>query len=229
MRAMKTLGQVVRDRRKALHLTLEDVANQIPGYDAANLSRFERGLNSIQIEKLDQLAAALHIRPADLYSQRDVENGVVLDPSFHRTQYNVVPTVLNGRRLPVISNVQAGMWTGIADNFHPGDAEDWVTPEEPMSRRAFALRVSGDSMLNPAGLPTFPEGIIIMVEPDLEAKAGDFVVVRCNGDEEATFKKLTRESGAFLLTPLNPRYPVVPLPPDAVICGVVREAQFRLR
>jgi len=217
--AMKTLGDVVRERRKALGLTLEKVANEIPDYDAGNLSRFERNVSSLQLEKLDALAAALRTTPAELFALRAEEA---------QPHYNVVPHELTGRRIPVISWVQAGAWTGLVDNFAPGQADEWITPEEPMGSRAYALRVRGDSMSNPSGLPTFPEGIVILVEPEVEAKPGDFVVVRF-GDDEATFKKLTRESGRFYLTPLNPRYPVVELPLDAIFCGVVRGAQFKVR
>lgn len=220
---MKSLGEVVRARRKALGLTLEAVANQIPGYDAGNLSRFERGMGSIHLDKLDAIAAVLQLSVGEMYAMREHS------ASEQNGHYNVTPSALTGKRLPVVSWVQAGVWSGIADNFHPGDADDWVTPEDPMGIHAYALRVRGDSMANPAGLPTFPEGMIIMIEPDVEPKTGDFVIVRCNGDEEATFKKLTRESGTYYLTPLNPRYPVVPLPKDAVFCGVVREAQFKVR
>ena len=217
---MKALGEVIRAMRKQRHMTLEQLANAIPDYDASNLSRFERGVNSITIDKLELLAEALGTSIETIYSMRSA--------SDVEAKYNVTPGVLNGKRIPVISWVQAGMWTALADNFQPGQADDWVTPEETMSREAYALRVRGDSMLSPAGLPTFPDGIIIMVEPSVEAKTGDFVVVRWN-DEDATFKQLTRESGRYYLTPLNPRYPVVELPSDAVFCGVVKEAQFRLR
>lgn len=217
---MKALGEVIRAMRKQRHMTLEQLANAIPDYDASNLSRFERGVNSITIDKLELLAQALGTSIETIYSMRSA--------SDVEAKYNVTPDVLNGKRIPVISWVQAGMWTALADNFQPGQADDWVTPEETMSREAYALRVRGDSMLSPAGLPTFPDGIIIMVEPSVEAKTGDFVVVRWN-DEDATFKQLTRESGRYYLTPLNPRYPVVELPSDAVFCGVVKEAQFRLR
>ncbi|WP_428421929.1 LexA family protein [Methylibium sp.] len=198
------------------------MANQIPDYDAGNLSRFERNISSLQLDKIDYLALALRTTAAGLFQAREIE-----DPNHGA--YNVVPTELTGTRIPIVSWVLGGFGGAAVDNFQPGDADDWVTPEEPMSPRAFALRVRGNSMSNPDGLPTFPEGIVVMVEPDIEAKTGDFVIVRCNGDEEATFKQLTRESGRFYLTPLNPRYPVVELPTDAVICGVVREAQFKVR
>lgn len=209
----------MRERRKALGLTLEQVANEVPGYDAGNLSRFERNLSSIQLDKLDRIAEVLRTTVGSLYELRVGEPGAL---------YNVEPATLASRDVPLISWVQAGQWTALVDNFQPGDSDHWVTPAERVGRRAFALRVRGDSMLNPNGLPTFPEGIVIIVEPDVEPKPGDFVIVRWN-DEDATFKQLTRESGRYYLTPLNPRYPVVELPHDAVFCGVVREAQFRVR
>jgi SOS-response transcriptional repressor LexA len=67
----------------------------------------------------------------------------------------------------------------------------------------------------------------LVVEPDLEARPGDYVVAK-NGDNEATFKKLVRDGGEFMLEPLNPRYPIRPLG-DAKIIGVVIERIERFR
>ena len=133
-------------------------------------------------------------------------------------------------RVPLISWVQAGSWNSVVDNFHPGQADEWIETTVPVRRHTYALRVKGDSMTNPSGgTPSFPHGIIIIVEPEVEAIPGAFVVVvvRQNDDEECTFKQLVKDAGVFFLKPLNPAYPLMRLAEDAVICGVVREATMR--
>jgi len=118
-------------------------------------------------------------------------------------------------RVPLIASTQAGGWREIVDNSHHHGVEEWVETTVPVRAHTYALRVDGDSMT-----PTFPPGSVIIVEPELEARPGDFVVVRLNGD--STFKQLTQDAGVLYLRPLNDRYPIRPMPDGSEICGVVR-------
>jgi len=122
-------------------------------------------------------------------------------------------------KVPLISWVQAGDYKAVIDNLSPGDAEEWIGTEAPVRKHTYALRVVGDSME-----PEFPEGSIIIVEPTLLADPGNYVIVR-NGEHEATFKQLIRDGADWLLKPVNPRYPIKPMPRDAQVVGVVRERQ----
>lgn len=109
------------------------------------------------------------------------------------------------------------------DNFHPGDnGESLVPTTVPVKRHTFALRVSGDSME-----PEFKEGAILIVEPELEAQPGDFVIVK-NADEETTFKQLIKDGADWYLKPLNERYPIKLLGRSKII-GVVRAVERRFR
>lgn len=85
----------------------------------------------------------------------------------------------------------------------------------PVNRYTFALRVQGDSME-----PRFTEGMLLIVEPELDAQHGDYVIVK-NGGDETTFKQLAKDGSDWFLKPLNPRYPIKPLG-DCVVIGVVR-------
>lgn len=125
--------------------------------------------------------------------------------------------------VPLISAVQAGNYKMHVDNFHPGDGgEERISTTVPVKRHTFALRVSGDSME-----PDFKEGAILIVEPDLEAQPGDFVIAK-NGDEETTFKQLVRDGGDWYLKPLNQRYPMKLLGKSSIV-GVVRAVERRFR
>lgn len=125
--------------------------------------------------------------------------------------------------VPLISDVQAGMYTEFVDNTHPGDGGQELIPTSvPINRHTFALRVSGDSME-----PEFHEGMILIIEPELDPNPGDFVVAK-NGNEETTFKKLVKDGADWYLEPLNPRYPIKPLG-DSKIIGVLRAVEKRYR
>lgn len=119
---------------------------------------------------------------------------------------NVAAAQIGARRIPLIDYVQAGVWTAVADTFQPGDAEDWLLTDLDLSGQAFALQIKGDSMR-----PDFIPGDRVIIDPDVQPQAGDFVVAK-NGDEEATFKKYrargTDDAGStiFELVPLNPDF-----------------------
>lgn len=153
----------------------------------------------------------------------DVAHSQMLLPQ-PRTDHNVSPARDLQREVPLISWVQAGDWNNLVDNFSPGDAERWVATYAKVSKHAFALRIVGDSMTNPSGAPSFPEGTIIIVDPERAAQPGKFVVVRQNSDTECTFKQLVRDAGKHYLKPLNPRYPLLEMLSDAVIAGVLVQA-----
>jgi SOS-response transcriptional repressor LexA len=71
--------------------------------------------------------------------------------------------------------------------------------------------------------PNFPEGSIIIVDPDQHAENGSYVVVRMDDAVEATFKQLVIDGVEKYLKPLNPRYPIMRVNGRATICGVVRQ------
>jgi SOS-response transcriptional repressor LexA len=127
--------------------------------------------------------------------------------------------------IPLISEVEAGNYT-VIDNFKPTGGFETVPVTVPVKRHTFALRVHGDSMVGSTG-DSFPEGSILVVEPELTAEPGDYVIV-LNSKNETTFKQLVKDGADYYLKPLNTRYPVKPLG-SAEIIGVVREFTKRFR
>lgn len=121
-------------------------------------------------------------------------------------------------RVPLISSTTAGQWSEVVDNLQPGDAEDWIVTTARVGPHAYALRIQGDSME-----PIIPDGAIVVVDPDASADHNRVVIVRQNGHSEATCKRLIYDGGKPYLRPDNPRYPIIEMAPDAVICGVVRQ------
>lgn len=117
--------------------------------------------------------------------------------------------------VPLISWVQAGAWCASSDIFHPGDADEFYPTTAKVSKNAYALRVRGDSME-----PGFPDGCVIIVDPDREARHGSYIVVRETDSTEATFKQLQIDGPRKYLKPLNPRYPLMELRFETLICGV---------
>jgi len=78
----------------------------------------------------------------------------------------------------------------------------------------FALRVMGDSMA-----PEFWDGCIIIVEPRLSARHGQYVVIDYAGD--TTFRQYLEENGRRWLKPLNDAYETVEITGPCNVRGVV--------
>lgn len=132
---------------------------------------------------------------------------------------NVAPGPAIRGTVPLISWVQAGDFTEVYDPLQPGEGER-IPTTAPIHEHTFALRVHGDSMS-----PRFPEGMLLVVEPDREPHPGDFVIAKNGGD--ATFKQYVKDGGDYLLKPLNPQYPTKPLAGSRII-GVVVQATAEL-
>lgn len=125
--------------------------------------------------------------------------------------------------LPLISWVQAGEWTEIADVFDASEAEDWLYCPVAHSARAFVLRVRGESMFDPRGKRSFKDGDLIFVDPERPAENGSLVIAKLTGGQEATFKELVIEGDAHFLKALNPDWPerIFQINSNCHIAGVV--------
>lgn len=138
---------------------------------------------------------------------------------------NTAPGFTVRAEVPLISAMDAGNYTAI-ENFKPDNSFEKVSASVPIKRHTYALRVQGDSMVSDVS-DSFPEGSIVIVEPELRAEPGDYVIA-ANALNEITFKQLVKDGGDFYLRPLNSRYPIKPLGASRVI-GVVREFTKRFR
>lgn len=96
----------------------------------------------------------------------------------------------------------------------PQSVEEELAADACASGEPYALMVLGDSML-----PEFEEGWIIVVEPEGLARDGSYVVAWAN--DEYIFRQLVRHAEGWMLKPLNPLYPNIPIDDLSVVKGVV--------
>lgn len=213
-----SFGKLLREARDRMGLTQDDVGAFFdPPANRVAVSNWERDRNLPDSDKLPILARRLKLSLDLIFDTGNTYGG---------------PEV---GQAPLISWVQAGNFAAVIDNMQPGDAEEWIPTTVPVRRHTYALRVRGDSMTNPNGEPTFPNGCVIVVEPEaidtLDKLASSpitsFIIVKREGDDEATFKQLVRDSGKYWLKPLNPQYPMIELKEGDVLCGVVRDKPNR--
>ncbi|UKH19909.1 LexA family protein [Actinobacillus pleuropneumoniae] len=188
---IQTLGDRIRSRRKELKLTQKDLATALKGVSHVAVSQWESNTTKPNAENILDLSTVL---------QCDIS--WLLRGSG---ESNVMPASIGVTKVPLISYVQAGAWTGIDDFRETCGDYEYILTDLDVSGDAFALKIKGDSME-----PEFIAGDIVIIDPRVEPHAGEFVAA-INGDYEATFKKYRPledldEYGRqhFELVPLNP-------------------------
>lgn len=106
--------------------------------------------------------------------------------------------------LPLITWERASTWD--RSRYHDPEATEYLPCPAPHGEHAYCLRVGGDSMHNPAGRPSYDDGDVIFVDPDIAPQAGNRVIVCRAGQPAASFKQLVVEDGRQLLKALNPEW-----------------------
>ncbi len=155
-----SVGDEIRRRRKAIQWTLEALASRVDS-DTGNLSRVETGKQGASEATLRKIAGALGCSIADLFAGTEQADRGAPSP---------LPC-----RIPL--HREAG------DDLPAKEPADWLLTDLALSAQSFALRIDGESML-----PEFREGDVVIIDPAIPPRPGDFVVAR-NSRREATFRQ----------------------------------------
>ncbi len=150
--------------------------------------RYTLGRAKPREEKLQVLADTFHIDISYL------DHGT----NFNHDIKNSAPNL--GKAIPVISWSTAKIWPEIEST----QFEEWLPANPKCGKDGYGLTVIGESML-----PDFRPNDKIYINPNFKTnnlKTGDLVIVACDGEADATFKKLIVESNGMFLEPLNPKW-----------------------
>ncbi len=206
---MDSVGQRIKQLRKVTKSSQKTVGKYCGVSDVA-VGYWEKDVNTPNGEALAKLAKFFNTS---------------VDYILYGTRFEDT-LITTMRRIPVLSWVQAGAFTESSPAEIFEEAETWIETTTHLSSEAFALRVRGDSMTNPSGLPTIPEGALAIVDVGIPVENGKIVVARLEGTNEATIKKLVIDGPSKFLVPLNPRYPNIPINGNCIIIGVVKSVQY---
>lgn len=188
-----SVGKNIKNRRKELDLTQEDIAKRI-GVSKQTVQKYESGvIANVPSDKIEMVAEILKTTPAKLMGWEDPDR--YLSPT-------ITDDVVT---FPVIGEIAAG-YDEIA-------VEDWSgeTVEVPKSylrgrdrSEFFVLSVHGDSMY-----PLYQDGdkVLILRQSTLN-RSGDVGAIVYDS-EYATLKKVEYVQGEdwLRLIPINPNYP----------------------
>ncbi|HIC8801239.1 LexA family protein [Aeromonas sp. YN13HZO-058] len=199
--ALDELGWPQRGRIAMLKRTLREDLSEI------SVRKWLRGEGLPEVKRLGELARITGKSVQWLLTGTDTGEG------------NVEPQPFPIYQVPLIAWVSAGEFRDCGDVPTLEEAEETTISPVRVGTRAYAVRVKGDSMVAPMGGKSYPDGTIIIVDPDVEPAPGKKVIARYGND--MTFKELVMDAGQWWLKPLNPQYPMLQVNEDVHICAVL--------
>jgi SOS-response transcriptional repressor LexA len=210
---MKDIGVRIRERRERLGWSQTKLAT-LAGISQSFLWRIETGRWTASWETYIKLAGAL---------------GVSID-SFLLSHSNVEDAPTDWRRVPILDYREAAHWNPVDSSPAGEEQHETIMTDLEHPSSTFALRVRGNSME-----PEFREGDIVVIDPTIPPKPGDYVVAT-DSSGEANFKQYRNgginEKGleVFELWPLNPLY--APMRSDrqslAIVGTMVEHRRYRM-
>ncbi|OZS75740.1 LexA family transcriptional repressor [Providencia rettgeri] len=202
------IGQRLRSLRENKGISQAQLARMCGYSSASRIGNYELGERKIGADDAVVISRALDVSPAEL---------MFGDSANH---------IVRMFEYPLFSKIQAGAFTENSNAYTRSDAAAWIPTAKKASDSAFWLEVEGHSMTAPqGGRPSFPEGMLILIDPEQNVNFGDFCIARLMNDE-FTFKRLIREGEREYLEPLNPRFEMIPINGNCQIIGKVVKSQW---
>lgn len=182
----KEIGTRIYTRRKALGLTLQDIADRVH-VARSTIQRYEAGtITQMKMPVLYSIAQALSVNPDWLVGKSDVMDSPL--PA------NVIPMPKHGT-VPLIGAIACGSPILAEENI-----EEYV--DLPKHIRAdFALTCRGDSMIG----ADIRDGDVVYIRQQPTVRSGQIAAVLI--DDEATLKRVYLQGETVVLQPENPAYP----------------------
>lgn len=202
------LHERIQQKLDEKHLRQADIA-RATGKSTAAVAKWLKGDNVPKTESLKQIAQLLGTTDEWLLTGKEDKQTIL---QKLRQKADMIQGKIDGlelvkfamRKLPVLNEVQAGLFTGVGDDIFDDEDCEWVHGEEG----DYWLRIKGDSMM-----PDFKQGDLLLVDMNRIAVTGNYVVAKQHDREYATFKKFREcyENGQiyYELIALNSFYPVI--------------------
>ncbi len=187
-----TIGERIKERRKKLGISVDDLANKI-GKNRATIYRYEsKEIENLPTTVLEPLAKALATTPAALMGWD--ESGSPAAP-----QDASAPLSSDRRkiaRIPVLGRVAAGIPIEAIENIEDYEERYISVLEDPHDY--FALRIVGHSME-----PRIWDGDVVIAKKMADVDSGSVAVVFVDG-EDATVKQIKKSDEGITLIGWNP-------------------------
>ena len=178
----------IRELRKAKKVSMKELGQAIGGYAESTISLYENNKRQPDQATLIKLADFFGVSVDYLLGREPSEEDKRIQSIGG---FNVPDKYL----IPIVGQVVAGKPVESPENI-----EGYVYIEHKNAQDYFALRVSGDSMINAGIVP----GSLLIVHKQNTANNGDIIVASVDG--ESTVKRYKENAGAVFLMPENSAY-----------------------
>ena len=221
---MSTIGQRIRESRKKVGLTQQALAAEC-GVSRAAVAQWEGDVTKPSLDHLQKAADAL-----DAWLPWLTTGEWGQSPSQQRALDRAQP---EQRPVPMVDYLYAGKWDLITDPRMLGEDKKFITTDLDVGSMAFAIVVTGESML-----PEFQRGDLIIIDPEVVPTPGDFVIAKLDLQVDGTFMKYrprgTDKNGhpVIELVPVNEDWPTQTINvgnPGHIIGTLVEHRRYRRR
>lgn len=221
------LHKIFLAKKKALKLTQQKIADEME-VTPPSIFAYLNGQIPLNIRAATTFARVLNV-PVSAFSRRLAReiDEIASSQAAWVGDNNAASTYLvRSFNYPLLGWDQVAGSLEAVQKFHAGAVElASHSSETDAGRRAYWLTVRREMMNAPSGM-SFPEGMLILVSPDITPNDGQFVIARRKGSTDGTFRQLRLDGGEQFLRRLNPAYPTDPVEDRWEIIGTVVGAQY---
>lgn len=198
----------IKELREKKKLTQRQLADRI-GVGLSTVTHWEQGKrypNSICRKKLCEFFG-------------------VTEAFLFQGSFDVTELTLPVCKVPLISWIHANQFSTAEDPF-PAGVSDTYAYSTWKGKNMFALKIKNDCME-----PEFRENDVVIVDPSIEPRNNDFVVIKSLKSNEATFKQFKIYGEKIILHPLNSKYQDIELDhkQQYTVIGVVVDKSKKYR
>ncbi len=126
------------------------------------------------------------------------------------------------RKIPILKKDQIMDWLRDNETIR-NDICQWLPSSiKELSTLAYATVVWHNDMINPGGEHSYPEGTIIIIDPEKPREAGQRIIAETE-DKRIIFRELRASANELFLAALQPGFPIISLGANfnAKWCGAV--------
>lgn len=185
MADVKTLGERIKQRRKELKLTLQDIADNV-GVTKSTIQRYEAGkIESPKLPVIQAIARALNANPAWLVGK-----------SKKMLPAESSATWVAMEKIPLLKLSREGI-------FECSEEGIVKFEENENGNGDFCIKMSGDSMIG----ARIYDGDIVFVKRQEDVEDGELAAVE--KEKEIMLKRVYKLEGRMQLRSENPAYPPI--------------------
>ncbi len=191
------IGQRIKQRREALHMTQEELAKMVGYKSRSSVNKIEADGRGLPQSKIAKFASALGTSPSWLMGWEEslTENGIHLSkvPNLMPLPYT------SGRTVPLIGTIACGTPILADENIE----KEILLPDNVSAD--LCLRCKGDSMIN----AHIYEGNIVFIKRQPTVDNGEIAAVLIDQTAdiaEATLKRVYIFEDRIMLCAENPKY-----------------------